>query len=427
MAPSLAIDYAYKTRAPSSLLSSLFMSTLNVAAKTLVSVASNIKVEYYEKWRARDHLRFMAMLMTWVTVWVFRVMMDHFPSVMRISPSYLGRFLPAKTSTLALPPPSISSVVTLSSLSTSPSSLDLILKDDFDGHSVQALGRALTHVLALLNEIPATSRKYQFAMAMADKIMDGNFRNGHIELIEVNRTALSSAFARTLSLLNRSLQLTQGSYDSGAWTSRILSALPMGSYLSYYVKGLNHCVRTVLQTVAKGTWQLEKRRQLVYEGADDVVAEKLAQELLWITNKLRAYGAVDEAMVQWSYASAIASLAFSANPRVQGYLVKISAILIGDLTNNKVEVSMQVMFRLLVLWIPLFCHANNGLSYPFLTSFEKMEVESAIDEVISILPATDQEVILINWLQDFTVCASDWPNLQVSYDRWCRCTRQLAA
>lgn len=103
-----------------------------------------------------------------------------------------------------------------------------------------------------------------------------------------------------------------------------------------------------------------------------------------------------------------------------------AAILIGDLSCNNVEVSEQVKFRLLVLWIPLFCYANNGLSYPFLSSFEKVEVERALNEVISTLPAMDQEVILVNWLQDFTLCASDWPNLQVSYDRWCRCTRELA-
>ncbi|KAJ9189353.1 hypothetical protein P3X46_000661 [Hevea brasiliensis] len=269
-------------------------------------------------------------------------------------------------------------------------------------------------------------------MAMADKIMDGNFRDGHAELIQVNRTALSSAFERTLSLLSQSIQQPHASDDSGAWTSRVLRALPLGSYISSCVKGLNYCLRTVIQTVRKGSLalQLDKRQQLsggvVYEGADDVVAEKLAQELLWITNKLRAYGAVDEAMMQWSFASALASLAFSANPRVQGYIVKISAILIGDLVGNKVEVSTEVKFRLLVLWIPLFCYANNGLSYPFLTSFEKIEVERAMDEAISTLPPMDQEVILINWLQDFTMCASDWPNLQVSYDRWCGGTRLLA-
>ncbi|XP_021670163.2 uncharacterized protein LOC110657313 isoform X1 [Hevea brasiliensis] len=177
MAPNLAIDYPYKCR-PSTLLNSLFMSTLNVAAKTLVSVASNLKIEQSEKWRPSDHLRFVVMLVTWVTVWVFRVLMDLFPSVMTFSPNYLllGRPSSVGSSTFALPAPSSSATA----LPASAASLDLLLQDDFDGPSVQALGRALTHILALMNEIPATSRKYQFAMAMGDQIMNGNSRVGHV-------------------------------------------------------------------------------------------------------------------------------------------------------------------------------------------------------------------------------------------------------
>lgn len=195
----------------------------------------------------------------------------------------------------------------------------------------------MPQILGLLNQIPATSRKYQFAMAMADQIMEGNARDGRVELLEVNQQALSSAFACTLSLLHRSLKHPHGSADSGDWLSRVLRAIPMGSYVSPYVKGLNSCITSVTQTLRRGALSvlLDKWRDfigegsgcvVVYEGADDVVAEKLAQELFWITNKIRAYGAVDEAMVQWSYASALASLAFSANPRVQGYIVKISGL-----------------------------------------------------------------------------------------------------
>ncbi|CAK7338019.1 unnamed protein product [Dovyalis caffra] len=394
------------------------MSTVNVAAKTLVSVASKVKLEHSEKWRPSDHLRFMVMLMTWVTVWVLRVLMDHFPFPMTLSPHYLLNSFSSIGSSFPL---------ALPSSSTSTPAVDLIFQDDIDGPSVQALGRALTHVLALMNEIPATSRKYQFAMAMADKIMDGNFRDGHMELAEVNRTALSSAFARTLSLLYRAVQNPQASDDSSNWTSRVIRSLPLGSYIASYVNGMSYCLSAVIRTVGSGMWQLEKRRPRGggFEEVDDVVAEKLAQELLWITNKLRDYGAVDEALLQWSYASGLASLALTVNNRVQGYIVKISAILIGDLTGDTV-ISSQVKFGLLALWLPLFCHANNGLAYPYLSSFEKIELERAMDEVISALPAMDQEVILTNWVQDFAVTASEWPNLQASYDRWCQSTRELA-
>ncbi|KAG6768306.1 hypothetical protein POTOM_027213 [Populus tomentosa] len=111
--------------------------------------------------------------------------------------------------------------------------------------------------------------------------------------------ALSSAFARTLSFLYQSVQNPQGSDDSSS---------TIGLHL-----------------------EKQRPRSAGFEEADDVVAEKLAQELLWITNKLRDYGAVDEALLQyWSYASGLASLALStANPRVQvlGYKSAIISVL----------------------------------------------------------------------------------------------------
>lgn len=58
----------------------------------------------------------------------------------------------------------------------------------------------------MVNDTPATSRKYQFAMAMADQIVDENTRDGNIELLEINRYALASAFARTSALLRRSFR-----------------------------------------------------------------------------------------------------------------------------------------------------------------------------------------------------------------------------
>lgn len=93
----------------------------------------------------------------------------------------------------------------------------------------------------------------------------------------------------------------------------------------------------------------------------------------------------------------------------------------------KNEVPRQVKFNILVLWLPLFCYADNGLSYPVLTGFEKVEMEKTMDELISSLPTIDQEVILTNWLQDFTTTSSDWPNLQKSYDLWCQSTREFVA
>jgi hypothetical protein len=173
-------------------------------------------------------------------------------------------------------------------------------------------------------------------MAMAERVMDENARYGHAALLQINRMALASAFARTLNLLHRALERTQAEDDddanSGAWAIRVIRALPMGSYLSNltaYMKGFRVCVNAIVSTVANaGTCQLQKKRQLGVASereVEELMAEKLAQELLWITTKLRDYGAVDEALVQWSFASGLASLSLTAaNVRVQGFMVKIS-------------------------------------------------------------------------------------------------------
>lgn len=170
---------------------------------------------------------------------------------------------------------------------------------------------------------------------MAERIMDENARYGHAALLQINRMALASAFARTSNLLHRALERTQAEDDedanSGAWTTRVIRALPMGNYLTSYMKGFGVCVNAIMSTVANaGTCQLQKKRQLGVASereVEELMAEKLAQELLWITTKLRDYGAADEALVQWSFASGLASLSLSSNVRVQGFMVKIS----GDL------------------------------------------------------------------------------------------------
>lgn len=410
------VDYgSYKTR-PSALLNSVFMTTVNAAAKTLVAVASNAKAadQQSEKWRPADHMRFMLMLMTWLAVWVLRVLMDHCPFATGSSYSLDGT-----SSSLDL--------MTLPSSSTGTSCFDLVLHDDssIQAPSARALGRALTHILVLLNEIPASSRKYQFALGMADKIVDENTRCGHLEMLQVNRAALASAFARTSGLLYSSLKRPRMSEDSGTWPSRILRSLPLGSFVVSSLKGLG----TFFPWVGSATSLLQNKRQVAVrvheESVNDLAAEKHAQELLWITSKMVECGAVDEALVQWSLSSGLASISLSSYPRVQGFIVKITAILFAELNRVKHEVPRQVKFNILVIWLPLLCYADNGLSYPVLTGYEKAEMEKTMNELISTLPTIDQEVILANWLQDFTTTSSDWPNLHRSYDLWTHSTREF--
>ncbi|KAJ8546536.1 hypothetical protein K7X08_032610 [Anisodus acutangulus] len=217
---------------------------------------------------------------------------------------------------------------------------------------------------------------------MADKIVDENTRSGHVEMIYVNRAALASAFARTSGLLYSSLKSPRMSEDSGTWPSRILRSLLLGSFVVSSLKGLS----TFFPWVGTATSLFQNKRQPTVPGLEesvnDLAAEKHAQELLWITNKMVECGAVDEALVQWSLSSGLSSISLSTNPRVQGFIVKIT---------------------------------DHGLSYPVLTGYEKVEMEKTMDEVISTLPTIDQEVILSNWLQDFTTTSADWPNLQKSY------------
>lgn len=175
-----------------------------------------------------------------------------------------------------------------------------------------------------MNEIPATSRKYQFAVAMADRIVDENVRDGRPELLHINRRVLSSAFGRTTGLLYLALQRLEAAGDDGnAWPSRIIKTLPLGSYLVSYAKGFRQCVGILFPSL--GTSESVKRQQLAIGGGEEEIrAEKLAQELLWIIDKLRLCGALDEALMQWSIASGLASFSLTSNPRVQGSIVKIT-------------------------------------------------------------------------------------------------------
>ncbi|KAK9102848.1 hypothetical protein Sjap_020102 [Stephania japonica] len=419
---------------PTAFLNSLFMSTVNSAAKALVSVASTTSGggSDGESWRAIDHARYLLMLITWLAVWVLRVLMDHIPTSFVPPPD---RLLGGGGGILSLGSSSDHSHVSATSFSSSSPSLELILHEGFnystnedidlahESSSSKAIGRQLSHIIGLFSEIPSTSRKYQVVVGMADKIVEENMRSGQVVLKEINRSTLSSAFNRTANSLYRSLGSSGRDPEEGdAWPSRMLSALPLGSYVVSYFRGLRFFVNTLLLTAGGSSGG---KRALIAASECAVVEEKLAHELLWVTNKLRVSIAVDEALVQWSYASGLASRALYAHPRVQGTLIKISAILIEEIVRGDLEVPRQVKFRILLLWLPLFCYASSGLSYTILTGYEKAEMEKVIDEVISTLPLDDQEQILMNWMHDYATSASDWPNPQNSYYRWFHICREL--
>jgi len=405
------LEYTYRNNRPTTgLLNSIFMTTVSTAARSLVSVASTAYTPEVSsrRWSASDHLSFASGLLT--------TAMEN-----------------------ALVPASASSSSSTSSTAlvkySGGSDLGMTIYDGVDEPSVNSLGRALCHALALMNEIPITSRKYHFAMGMAEKIMEDNARSCNVDLLDVNRAALALSFARTTARLQDSLKRSRTTDEPfGGLPLRVVSALPLGGYVASYVRGINTCISTV-RSLADMTGNLLSRTRKMetamvrtggsQENEVELAVEKLAEELLWITEKLRRYGAVDEGIKRWSYASGLASLSLTAAPRVQGLMVKMSALLIGELARDTTQVPGQVTFRLLANWLPLFSHARNGLAFPVLTGYERVEVERAIEKAISVLPALDQEIILTNWLQDYSLSASEWPNLQPAYDRWCDSTRQF--
>lgn len=156
-------------------------------------------------------------------------------------------------------------------------------------------------------------------IAMAENILDENARDGHEALQEINRTALSSAFGHTTNLLHQSLQAKHQANETNSWPSRLLYSLPLGSYLRVYLKGVQF-VANLLPLGNKDTGGNGGGD----EAYESVKPEKFAQELLWVTKKLKYCGAVDEALVHWSSASGLASSSLVANPREQSTIVRVS-------------------------------------------------------------------------------------------------------
>jgi hypothetical protein len=58
----------------------------------------------------------------------------------------------------------------------------------------------------------------------------------------------------------------------------------------------------------------------------NAVAEKLSQELLWITEKLKGCSSICGASKIWSAESRLSKLSLSAHPRVQASLLRVSGI-----------------------------------------------------------------------------------------------------
>ncbi|KAJ7524379.1 hypothetical protein O6H91_17G002400 [Diphasiastrum complanatum] len=294
-----------------------------------------------------------------------------------------------------------------------------------------AMGRALSQALELVNDTPASSRKYVFVRALADKLIHENAAHGSQALKEVNQIAVQEGFARTIYQLSQYLEgiKQQQQVDALAWPWRVLKGIPLGvttSQLSAvpFVGNIGHYLGYACRSSAQIQQQAAASR-VAQIAEKEEMTEKLAQELSWMAEKLNECSALDDAIRQWSTTTSLASLSLCANPRVQRSLMKLSVILCRGMVSGDYEVSIDITSQLLLLWLPLLCSNISGIEGSVFSAYEKAEAERMLEQAIFILPESEQEMVLAVWLREFTHSSSDWPNLQSCYYNWCHVSRKL--
>ncbi|KAJ8755647.1 hypothetical protein K2173_022242 [Erythroxylum novogranatense] len=285
------------------------------------------------------------------------------------------------------------------------------------------IARALSQLLTIVHDIPVTSRKYEIVRSLAERLIDENHKENVEALREVNRSVLSVAFSRTLSQL--AAEMTDLGLDRVESDGNTVSG-PVPFRLSRVLRAFRY--------VGEGGlfWGRKSREEMNRAGGS---AEKMVAELLWLAQKMVYCGLEEEAVSRWAAASNVAWLALSAEPRLQGSLVKVSAFLLKQARNlgheeseeGKREQQRQTKMKMLVSWLPLLCRASNGTDAPVLNTSERNELEKVLEELIETLEREeDQEQVLSLWLCHFTYCpSSDWPNLYASYARWCTASRRM--
>ncbi|KAL2477472.1 hypothetical protein Fot_46486 [Forsythia ovata] len=293
------------------------------------------------------------------------------------------------------------------------------------------VARALTQLLSIVNDIPVSSRKYEVVRSLAEKIIDENLLGGNETLREVNCAVLSAAFSRTLSQLEAAVVIQGRSHGGGTGGDVKDGAAEKSDY--YYYKNRLSRFLSAVKYYGDVVWQYGKSRD--WQSRSGSSAEKLAAEVLWLAQKMAACGCSEEAICKWASASNLAWLALSAELRLQGSLVKVSAFLIkqakdmGKVIDDKniLEQQRQTKMKMLISWMPLLCRASNGTDAPVLSINERAELEKILEEIIETLEQEDeQERVLSLWLHHFTHCpSSDWPNLRGCYTRWLDASRSL--
>lgn len=146
-------------------------------------------------------------------------------------------------------------------------------------------GRALWPVLSDVSRVPVAS--------LTDQFLGGG--GGRDECQELNHTALTADFARTIALLEASIEA---------------EAYPASGYGGMVIKALSSMAKR---------WAAQSR-----DGQLGASAEKLASETMWLAQKMKECGAASEAvaLAMWG-SSRLPVLAISVKPRLQVLLVHL--------------------------------------------------------------------------------------------------------
>ncbi|KAI5072133.1 hypothetical protein GOP47_0012239 [Adiantum capillus-veneris] len=291
--------------------------------------------------------------------------------------------------------------------------------------------RALFQVLGLVNDTPASSDKYQFARALAERLISKNRVKGDDILWETNKAALEAAFSRTVDLLTLSLEELhhQQELKEGSWFWALIHSVFLKNVGLFQqrlsLEFIGTCIHNVLYRAAKpikATAELppvQSSTSSVRRSNVSATAEKLAQELLWVTEKLKDCSSLSEPIRRWGAMHCLAKLSLSADPRIQACLLRVSVMLLNELAVSEPSTcSSSLKVNVLLLWLPLFCHAKFGFEYPCLMPSEKTEFSKNLEQNILSLSVLDQERVLACWLREYISSTSEWPNLQECFENW---------
>lgn len=296
-----------------------------------------------------------------------------------------------------------------------------------------AMSRALRQMLVLVNDTPASSEKYEFVRALTEKLITQNMSKGDGTFCETNRVALQSAFLRTSDLLAISLEELQHQEEmkDASWFWVLVHSILQKNLGTFHwtlsVDYFCTLAHNFLFGVAKSSklpsdLPPSQSTSIGKRLSFSVTTEKLAQELLWITEKLKECSSLHGITRRWSAMPRLAKLSCSAHPRVQACLLRVSVMLLKDFALCESE-SSCVKVDLLLIWLPLFCHAKIGFDFPSLTRSEKADTLSDLEQSITTLPLLDQEMVLSCWLREYVSSTSEWPNLQECFEKWCSYVR----